>query len=166
MRFGVSDRLDARQTVGQDVPNGVYVPLFVGYLLELSDPEIRNGHAQAVVETDASVCGRNRDARHAAHLLGDRDGSGTEIVYQRIGQGEVGEGLLVYPCVEILFPAPEIGVSVMMVDHRSYPVEPIAVEVKLVEPVFDVREQEVLHLFLAVIESFGVPVGLFARRTR
>ena len=166
VRFGIGDRLDAGQTVGQDVPNGVYVPLFVGYLLELSDPEIRNGHAQAVVEADASVCGWNRDARHAAHLLGDRNGPGTEVVYQRIGQRKVGEGMLVYPCVEILFPSAEIGVSVMMINHRGHPVEPIAVEMKLVEPVFDVRKQEVPHLFLAVIESFGVPVGLFARRTR
>ena len=166
VRFGVSDRLDARQTVGQDVPNGVYVPLFVGYLLELSDPEIRNGHAQAVVETDASVCGRNRDARHAAHLLGDRNGLGTEIVYQRIGQRKVGESGFVHLLIEILLPPDEVGVPVMAVEHRGHSVEPIAVEVKFVEPVFDVREQEVLHLFLAVIESFGVPVGLFARRTR
>ena len=40
------------------MPNGVYVPLFVGYLLELSDPEIRNGHAQAVVDSYAIKDGK------------------------------------------------------------------------------------------------------------
>ena len=38
---------------------------------------------------------------------------------------------------------------------------------KFVEPVFDVREQKMLHFFLAVVEEFRIPVGLitgFARQ--
>ncbi len=48
----------------------------------------------------------------------------------------------------------------MMIEHRRYAVEAVAVEVVFVEPVFDVREQEVLHLALAVVEDHRVPIGL------
>ena len=37
---------------------------------------------------------------------------------------------------------------------------------ELVEPVFDVRQQEMAHLVLAVVEEFRIPVGLVARLAR
>ena len=85
---------------------------------------------------------------------------------EAVGQGEVGESVPVDPLVEETVARIERDVAVVAVDHRRHAVEAVAVEMELVEPVFDVRKQEVPHLFLAVIESFGVPVGLFARRTR
>ena len=85
---------------------------------------------------------------------------------QRVGQREVGDGVAVDPRVEEAFAAVEVDIAVVAVEHRGDAVEAEAVEMELVEPIFDVREQEVLHFGFAVVEKFRVPVGLVARGAR
>ena len=166
VRLGVGHGLDFGQAVGHHRPHLPDVPLLVGHLLQLLDPEVGDGHAQAVVESDAAVGDRDAHPRHAAHVLGDGHGRRPEIVREAVGQGEVGESVPVDPLVEETVARIERDVAVVAVDHRRHAVEAVAVEMELVEPVFDVRQQEVLHLLLAVVEEFRIPVLLVARVAR
>ena len=166
MRLGVGHGLHSRQAVGHHRPHLPYVPLLVGNLLELFDPVVGDGHAQPVVEPDAAVVDGDAHARHAAHVLGDRHGRGAEVVDEAVGQRQVVHGVFVHPLVEVAVAAVEVDIAVVAVEHRRHPVEAEAVEGELVEPVFDVREQEVLHFALAVVEEFRIPVGLVARLAR
>ena len=50
VRLGVGYGLDFGQAVGHHRPHLPDVPLLVGHLLQLLDPEVGDGHAQAVVE--------------------------------------------------------------------------------------------------------------------
>ena len=50
--------------------------------------------------------------------------------------------------------------AVVMVKHTGNPVEAEAVEMELLHPILDVRQQEMLYLVLAVVEELRVPVGL------
>ena len=163
VRLGVGHRLHFGQAVGHHVPHLPDVPLLVGHLLELLDPEIGNRHPQPVVEADASVRVGNAHPRHARHVLGDRHVARAEVVYQPVGQRQIGQRVAVHPRVEETFAAVEIDVAVVVVDHRGHAVEAVAVEMEFVEPVFDVRKQEMLHLVLAVVEEHRVPIGLVAR---
>ena len=87
-------------------------------------------------------------------------------MHEAVGQRQVVDGILVHAGVEVAFAAVEGDVAVMVVEHRGDAVEAEPVEVELVEPVLDVREQEVLHLALAVVEELRVPVGLVAGLAR
>ena len=166
VRLGVGHGLHLGQAVGHHGPHLPDVPLLVGNVLQQFDPEVRDGHAEAVVEADAAVVDRTAHARHAAHVLGDGHGRGPEVVDQAVGQREVVQCVVVDPAVEEAVAAVEVDVAVVVVDHRGHAVEAEAVEVVLVEPVLDVREQEVLHLAFAVVEELRVPVGLVARLAR
>ena len=160
VRFGVGHGLDVGQAVGHHGPHLPDVPLLVGDIFQQLDPEVGNGHAEAVVEADSAVVEGDAHPGHAAHVLGDGDGRRAELVDESVGEREVGDGILVDALVEEAFAGVERDVAVVVVDHRRHAVEAEAVEMELVEPVLDVRQQEVLHLLLSVVEEFRIPVGL------
>ena len=81
-------------------------------------------------------------------------------MHQAVGERQVGQRVAVDPFVEEAFAAVEVDITVVVVDHRRYAVEAVAVEMELVEPILDVRQQEMLYLVLAVVEELRVPVGL------
>ena len=162
VRFGIGHGFHFGQAVGHDVPHFPYVPLLVGHLLQLLDPEVGDRHPQPVVEPDAAVGDGDAHARHSAHVLGDGHGRRPEVVHQAVGERQVGQRVAVDPLVEEAFAAVEVDIAVVVVDHRRHAVEAVAVEMELVEPVLDVRQQEMLYLVLAVVEELRVPVGLVA----
>ncbi len=63
--------------------------------------------------------------------------------------------------VEVVAVASEcLAQPVAVVEHGGDAVEAESVEVELLEPVLAVREQEVLHAVVAVVEAEGVPCGV------
>ena len=158
MRLGVGHRLHFGQPVGHHVPHLPDVPLLVGHLLELLDPEIGNRHPQPVVEADASVRVGNAHPRHARHVLGDRHVARAEVVHQPVGQRQVTDGIVILMTVEVVTIVTEgLTQSVTVIKHRSHPIETEAVEMELFQPVFTVRQQEVNHLVLAIVKAERIP---------
>lgn len=75
-----------------------------------------------------------------------------------VGEGEVGEGVLVHGRIEVHAVVGEVHAqTVMEVEHGGYAIEAEAVEAELVKPVAAVGEQEVEDVGLAVVEATGVP---------
>ena len=75
-----------------------------------------------------------------------------------IGQGEVHEGIAVFVTAEIRRIAVEVfAQTVTAVDHRRHTVKTETVEVILIKPELTVREQEMEHFVLAVVEAEAIP---------
>ncbi len=69
VRLSVRDGLLHPTPVDQGVDDVANVPLFVAALFEYLDPLVRYGHAQTVVETDASLFDWPAHTRHPGHVL-------------------------------------------------------------------------------------------------
>ena len=84
-------------------------------------------------------------------------------MYQGVRQRQIADRLRVrFP--EILGRIVELREPVMRVDHRRDAVEAEAVEMELLHPILDVRQQEMAHRLLAVVEQLGIPERMIARR--
>ena len=165
--FAVADVLFLGAAGGQLVPHLEHIPLIVGIVLEQLDPEVRNAHGQAVVEADAAAADGDAHAGHAAHLLADGQREGIDGVDQLVGQLQIGQRVHVGVQAEVLGIVGEAGAeSVILIDHRGDAVEAEAVEVVLLQPEFQVGQQEMQHLVLAVVEQLGcsTPDGCRGRR--
>ena len=165
VRLGVSHRLNLRQTVGHHTPHLVDIPILISLILQQFNPIVRNCHSEAEVETDTAILDCAAHSRHTAHILGNSYSLGTEVVNKFVCQREIDQSILVDTLVEELLSAVEVGISVVVIYHRGYSVEAIAIEVVLIEPILDIREEEVLHLTLAIVENLRVPILLISRIT-
>ena len=56
-----------------------------------------------------------------------------------VGECQIYQRIAIYPLVEELLAAIEVGIAVVVIYHRGYAIEAVAVEVKFVEPILDVR---------------------------
>ena len=158
MALGIGDSLLVLAAVGHLEEDMTGFPVFILDLLDIFDPEIGNTHRQTIVETDAAVLYLRCQARHAAHLFGDRDGIGFDLMNHFVGKGKIHDGITVFVTVEIRAVAVEVfPQTVRAVDHRGHAVKTITVEIVFVEPELAVREQEMEHFVLAVVEAQTVP---------
>ena len=160
--LGIVDGLLVGPPVGQFPEDGRRFPVLVLLLLDGLDPEVGDTHGHAVVKADAPVLELGRQTWHAAHLFGDGDGVGIDLVDKLVGQGEVDDGVVVLPAVVVVVVGAEgLSQPVVVVEHRGDAVEPESIEVKFVEPVLAVGEQEVNHGVLAIVETERVPGWVF-----
>ncbi len=142
------------------------MPVLVFFLLERLNPVVGNAHCHAVVEADAAVAERKRQTRHAAHLLGDSNCRGLNLVYEYICEGKICEGVGILTAVVVVGIRTEgLAEAVIIVKHRCDTIEAEAVEVIFLEPVFAVGEQEMEHFILAVVETQRIPCRMLAART-
>ena len=147
-----------RVAEGELRPQVAQVPVLVPPLLGVFDPQIRDAHAQAVVEADAAVGHGLAHAGHAGHVLGDGQRARVHLPDQVVGQLQVGDGLHVRVHGEIHPQVGEGGAqAVVPVEHGGDAVEAEAVEVELLHPELQVAQQEVEHLRLVVVEALGAP---------
>ena len=161
--LGIGDGLLVLAAVGHLEEDMTGFPVLVLDLLDIFDPEIGNTHRQTIVETDASVLYLRSQARHTAHLFGDRDGTGFDLMNHFVGEGQIHDRVAVFVTVEIRAVAVEVFTqTVRAVDHRGHAVKTITVEIVFVEPELAVREQEMEHFVLAVVEAEAVPSGMLA----
>ena len=73
MRLHVGNDLLFGPLVGELPEDAPHRPVVVSDLFGETEPEVGLAHRHAVVEADAAVLGRRRDAGHSAHVLGDGD---------------------------------------------------------------------------------------------
>ena len=133
-------------------------PVLILHLFDILNPEIRNTHCQTIVETYTAIGYRTCQARHTAHLLRNRDGIGFHFVDHLIGQRQIHQGITIFVSVEVRRIAVEVfAQTVRAIDHRSHTIETESVEVVFVEPELTVREQEMQHFVLAVVEAETIP---------
>ncbi len=166
-----------RLVVALDIRDGLFVgaavgelpeyrcgmPVLVLFLLEGLDPVVGDAHGHAVVKADAAVLERDSQAGHAAHLLGYGDSLRVHLVDKDVGEGQIYDGVLVLAAVVIVGIAAEgLSEAVVVVEHRGDAVEAETVEVVFLKPIFAVRQQEVEHLVLAVVEAERVPCRMLA----
>ena len=83
-----------------------------------------------------------------------------------ICKGEIYYCITVNTLVKKSLAAVEIDISAVVIQHRGYTIEAVAVEVVLLQPILHIREQEVLNLALAIVKYFRVPILLIARIAR
>ena len=134
------------------------IPLLVGVFLDQFDPEIGHAHGQTVIKADPSFLYGDPQPRHAAHLFGNGQSPGVDLMDQFVGQGEIEDGVFVLLAVVIVLIGGEIPPqTVVEVEHRCHPVETEPVEPVFLLPVFQVGEEEVQHFVFTVIKAEGVP---------
>ena len=140
MALGVCYRTHIGQAVGHNLPNLPHIPLLVGDLFEELDPEVGDRHTQTIIETDTAVIDLLAHTWHTAHILGNGYSRRTEVVHESVGEGEVCDCRTINRVIEELLTSIELGVAVMIVEHRGHAVETETVKVELVEPIFEVRQ--------------------------
>ena len=115
---------------------------------------VRDIHLEAVVKAVAAVLHRHADARHTAHLLGDGDGIGVDLVDQLIGESEVHNRIAILPAIVVVGVGAE-GLTETMIEvkHRGDAIEAEAVEVEALKPVLTIGEEEVEHLVFSVVKA-------------
>ena len=116
--FGIGHRLGLRLVVGHGEEEVVHAPLFLRLVFQHLDPKIRLTHAQAIIETHATVGNRVANARHSAHILRDSDGVRINFVTKRVGQLQVSDRIGIHVAVEI-FPwvVDDETVAVVEIEH-------------------------------------------------
>ncbi len=158
--FRVGDGGFAKTAVCEDAPELIKIPLLVAGVLEQLDPVIRDPHGEAMGEADPALGIRAAKAGHARHVFCHHDGTRLDLGDQFIGELEIQNCLLIGIVAKIIIIGTERPVAVRMIKHRGDAIEAEAIEAELLQPVADVGEQELLHLLLAVIEAFRVPLRM------
>ena len=154
MALGIRDGLLVLTAVGHLPEHAGGLPVLVGLLLDELDPVVGHVHCHAIVEAVAAVLDGGCQAGHARYLLGNGDGILVELVDERVGQGEVADGIAVLIQVVVVAIATEgLAQAVAAVEHRGDAVEAEAVELILLHPEAAVREQEAHHIVLGVVEA-------------
>ncbi len=122
--------------VGHGLEHFVDVPVVVALVFQQLDPEIRQAHSKPVIEAKSAILNRIAKTRHSAYLLGDTDRIWIDFVNECIGQLQIGDSIEFHTIRKILERTTEINaISMMEIDHGSYTVEAIAIEVVFLEPV-------------------------------
>jgi hypothetical protein len=130
------------------------VPLLVGDVVDELEPAIGNAHGEAEVEPAAAILHRGAEPRHAADVLGDRDGVRADRVDNLVGQGQVRDGVLVHRGAEVGVVRCEcLAEAAVVVHHAGDAVEPEPVHPVLVQPETAVGQEEMNDLALAVVEA-------------
>ncbi len=154
VRLAVADRLLVPPAVVELVPQVPQGPRLVGAFLQQPDPGVGHAHGEAEIEPRPPLRRGDGQPRHAADVLGDRDGVGPHVVDDPVRQGQVGQGILVDARVEVVAVGQKgLPQAVVPVEHARHAVEAEPVEAELVEPVAAVGEQEMQDLGLAVVET-------------
>ena len=163
--FGIVDCLFVGAAVGQLPEDGCRLPVLVFFLFYGLYPEIGDAHRHAVVEADASVAYLVGESGHTAHFLSNGDGVGVDFVDKFVGKRQICDCVCVLSAVVVVVIRREcLTESVVVVEHRRDTVEAESVEMILFKPELAVRQQEVKHLVLAVVEAERVPCRMFAAR--
>ena len=138
--------------------DAAHIDILIAHLLDGLDPIVGDIHRHTVVEAIAAILELRSQARHARHLLSNRDGVGVYLVDEFVGQRQVTDSVIILMTIEIIAIATEgLAQSVTIVEHRGDTIETETVEVELLKPVLTVRQEEMDHLVLAIIETEGVP---------
>ena len=144
-------------------PHPAQVPVLVTDVPHRFDPHIRQTHAQPVVKANAAVLNGQAHAGHTGHILRNGDCIGLGLMHQLVGKLEVGDRLHIRIQGEVPVVIGEVRAQRMvMVEHGGHAIKAEAVEVVLVQPEFQVGEQEVDDLILAVVEALGIPCQMVA----
>jgi len=158
VRLGVADRLLVPPAVVELVPQVPQGPVFVGALLQQPDPGIGDAHGKAVVEPCPSLRGGDGQPGHTAHILGNREGIGADVMDDAIRQRQIGQGVFIDASVEVVGIGQEgFPQAVVQVEHARHAVEAKAVEAVLVEPEPAVGQQKVQDRGFAVVETARIP---------
>ncbi len=105
--FTVADSLFIGTSVGEFPKYGSRMPVFIPLLFDHFNPVVGHTHSHTVIKAHAAVGKLRRQTRHTAHLLGDSDGVGIDVVDQNVGQREIGQSVGVLIAVVIIAIAPE-----------------------------------------------------------
>lgn len=162
VRFGIGHRILAPPAIGQCVHNVAHVPVIVAGLLEQLDPFVRYGHAEPVIEADATFVDRTTEGRHARHILGYCDDLVVDFVQQIIGERQINDSIGVHVQAEILVvvAAEALANTARVVQHRGDAIKSVPVEVVLVVPPSQIGDQEAEHFVPGSEEISGSHCGL------
>ena len=137
------------------------VNVLVAYLLNGFNPVIRNIHGHAVIKAVAAILKLGSQTWHTTHFLCNGDSLRINLVNQTVSEREIADGIVVLVTVEVVTIASEsLAQAVRVVEHRGHTVEAESVKLELFQPVFAVREQEVQHIILSIVETQRIPCGM------
>ena len=87
-------------------------------------------------------------------------------MHKAVGQSKICNGIEVNTLIEEFFTRIKIDISAVVIQHRGHAIEAEAIEMELIEPILHIRQKEVLHATLAVIENHRIPLLLIASLAR
>ena len=163
--FVVAEHLDEVLAVGVHHAERelVVVVLAVdGFVLDVAQEVVHPAHVPLVVETEAALLGRARDAGEARGFLGDEDGVRREAAHDAVQVLQELDGVVVDVAAVLVRDPFARALAVVEVEHGGDRVYAEAVAVEFLEPVHRVRDEEVLDFVAAQVEDVGAPVRVFA----
>ena len=95
MAFGITDGAFFGALVSQFVIDIAYVPLLIGDFFKELNPIIGNTHTQFVIETYAFFSNRRGKAGQSAHLFGNGQRFGVELVNKLVSHSEIHQSVVV-----------------------------------------------------------------------
>ena len=166
MAFGIADGLFVLAFVREFVPDFSGAPLVVGTFLYPLDPMVGDTHRHPEIESYSTVLERGGQSGHSADVLGDGECVGIHFPDEHIGEGQIFDGVLIDPLVEIVVVSDEVlAQAVVPIQHAGHAVEPESVQMVFLHPEFAVGKKEVFRFVLAVVEAPGPPCRMVSLGT-
>ena len=144
VRFGIGDGFLTGATIGHLIEDMACFPIFVSHLFDITNPEVRNTHCEAIVETDTAIGERHSEFRKSGHLFGNSDSIGFNLMDKFVSKSEIADSIAILIKIVIVAIIGKILAEAMItINHRSYAIKSESVEFILFKPEFTVRKQEV-----------------------
>ena len=130
MAFGITDGAFFGALVSQFVIDIAYVPLLIGDFFEELNPIIGDTHTQLVVETYAFFSNRRSKTGQSAHLFGNGQRFGVELVNKLVSHSEIHQSVVVLIAIIIeTIIGKGFAQTVIVINHTGNSVETETVEV-------------------------------------
>ena len=132
MAFGITDGTFFSAFVSQFVIDIAYVPLLIGDFFEELNPIIGNTHTQLVIEAYAFFSNRRGKTGQSAHLFGNGQRFGVELVNKLVSHSEIHQSVVVLIAIIIeTIIGKGFAQTVIVINHTGN-----AVEAETVEAIF------------------------------
>mmetsp|Transcript_2709 Transcript_2709/g.7403 ORF Transcript_2709/g.7403 Transcript_2709/m.7403 type:complete len:338 (-) Transcript_2709:925-1938(-) len=165
VRLEIRNSLLVPAAIGHCVAQFAHVPIPVAALFQNFNKLVRDTHRQPVVKSNTSFFNRTTQCRHSRNVLSDgHHNVGVDGMQHLVRKHHVHARVDIYLVAKVLIvpPAERHVDAVVLVQHRSHPVEAEAVETVLVHPPPQVGQEETQHFPLAVVEHSRVPHRVIA----
>ena len=120
MRFGIADALLFPAPISHAMRQVAHIPHLIRRVLEQLDPEVRQEHAQSIVETNATVLDCPAESWHPRDIFCDCDRVWHQLLDELASQHEVSNTIEVSLQTEVLMVITrESHVDTMMMVHDT-----------------------------------------------
>ena len=131
-----------------------------GIDFEVVERVVHPPHVPLQRETEPALADRVRDTRPRRALLSDRDHAGMQRMHGVIQLLEKRHRFEILAAAESIAKPLARLAPVVEIQHRGHRVHAQPIDVKLLDPVQRVRQQEIAHFVARIVENMRAPLGV------